>query len=93
MKSVPHGLNDGVSRSVSGSRGQTHTHKARRGERGRRAHRYTHTGSTEASRGPLHRRLLALLIHYVPLGRRQREGSIEVLAIWRHVEMYINANP
>ena len=40
------------SRSVpfQGPRGQTHTHKPRRGERGRRAHRHTHTGSTEASR-------------------------------------------
>ena len=42
----------------------------------------------------LHRGLLALLILYSPLRRRKKLGrSIEVLAIWRHVEMYINADP
>ena len=41
----------------------------------------------------LHRGLLALLIHYSPLRRRQLDGSNEVLAIWRHVEMYFNADP
>ena len=37
----------------------------------------------------LHRGLLALLILYSPLRRRKKlDGSIEVLAIWRNVEMY-----
>ena len=47
----------------------------------------------EKRQAALHRGLLALLILYSPLRRRQLEGSNEVLAIWRHVEMYINADP
>ena len=42
------GEKEGVSfRSVSGREGQTHTHKPRRGVRGRRSHRHTST-KTEA---------------------------------------------
>ena len=54
---------------------------------------YTETEPEAKRQRALHRGLLALLILYSPLRRRQLGGTIELLAILRHVEMYVNADP
>ena len=54
---------------------------------------YTETEPEAKRQRALHRGLLALLILYSPLRRWQLGGTIELLAILRHVEMYVNADP
>ena len=55
---------------------------------------YIETDPEERRQRAMHRGLLMALLHYSPL-RRRRSGDqpAEVIAVWRHTEMYINSDP
>ena len=55
---------------------------------------YVETDPEDRRQRALHRGLLMALLHYSPL-RRRRSGDqpAEVIAVWRHTEMYIISDP
>jgi hypothetical protein len=55
---------------------------------------YVETDPEERRQRAMHRGLLMALLHYSPL-RRRRSGDqpAEVIAVWRHTEMYIISDP
>ena len=54
---------------------------------------YVETDPEDRRQRALHRGLLGALLHFAPLRRRLREQQPEVIAIWRHTEMYLIADP